>query len=237
MLRCTQRSSRWLASTCNSRNCCAECFHRPIEAAFCEPHTSYTQRVNMSLQEETCQAYCTQAKPTCLLIVYMECQSNVCAVMIGVSSRSCRLSGSESVDVAEDRDCRRQGMEAHISVEQIGVEELARVHQVAVLISGSLIGGRCIAVRHKRLHTHARLCHFHLSADLLACSHSKLSHSSADVPAASSCHFRTDQFMQCACLVIWTQLRIGAPLTAAKWDNSRQQHKSSCRPGCPDSAV
>lgn len=95
----------------------------------------------------------------------MEYQSNVCAVMIGVSSRSCRLSGSESADVTDDRHCHRQGTEAHISVEQISVEELASVYQVAVLIPGSLIGGRCIAVGHKRLQTHARLCHFHLTTE------------------------------------------------------------------------
>ncbi len=40
---------------------------------------------------------------------------------------------------------------AYIGVEQIGVEELAGVHQVAVHIAGSLIGGGCIAVRHKSL--------------------------------------------------------------------------------------
>ena len=93
----------------------------------------------------------------------MECQSNVCAVVIGVSSRSCRLSGSEAVDVAEDRDCDRQGKEAHVSVEQISVEELASMYQVAAHISGCLIGGGCIAVRHKRLQTHASLRHVRLS--------------------------------------------------------------------------
>ena len=45
-----------------------------------------------------------------------------------------------------------QRWRAYIGVHCISAEELASVHQVAVQVLGSFIGGRCIGIRHKDLH-------------------------------------------------------------------------------------